>query len=395
MLHPSQMLFVGMDVHKDNHAAVAADCFGQVYLEKEMANTYQDFQKLVHSIRAIAQVKRLKPVFGLEDSYGNGHQLARFLFSKGLEIRVINPVLVSRERDRMTHPEKSDLQDAKGVVNVLASKIGRLPYYRITEASEINKDLRALVSDRDFLVREQTRLKNQLHSLLHRSYGSCYKDLSNGPFTKKALKFWNEFPSLAALKSTKKRTEKPAWLKQLSREAMPQISEIQQRQIQRKAKRLLEIKLELKELEADLQEVYTDTKQHLETLPGCGLAIASRILAEVKDIDRFSSSAKFAKYAGLAPRANESGKRKRKFRYTRGNRRLNYTFYRIALTQISTTRGTDQARTYYQKKLAENKSKRQAIRCLKRQISDIVYSMLKEQRPYYELLSPRSLGHHN
>jgi len=64
---------MGMNIHKNNHAAVAADCFGQVYLEQEMANRYQDFQKLIHSIRAVAGSQKLKLVFSLEDSYANGY----------------------------------------------------------------------------------------------------------------------------------------------------------------------------------------------------------------------------------------------------------------------------------------------------------------------------------
>jgi len=115
-LDPRQFLIVGIDVHKDNHALVAANGFNQIFLEKEISNQYSDFQQTVNQIQLIAKQKNLKPVIALEDSYGYGEALARFFLSLGLEVKTVNPVLTRRERGYMTHPEKSDISDAKGVV---------------------------------------------------------------------------------------------------------------------------------------------------------------------------------------------------------------------------------------------------------------------------------------
>jgi len=77
-----------------------------------------------------------------------------------------------------------------------------------------------------------------------------------------------------------------------------------------------------------------------------------------------------------------SGKRKRHIKTRSGNRRLNRALYQIVLTQIS-NQGIEKARTYFQKKVDEGKSKKHALTCLKRQIINIIWSMLKEKRAYY------------
>jgi len=382
--HPSQYLYIGMDIHKDNHTAVATDCFNQTFFELEIANQIPDFKKLISKVETLTKAKGLIPVFALEDSYGNGEYLAHYLASQGFLVKEVNPVLVCRERGLMTHPEKSDLQDAKGVVRAsIREGIDRLPSYSITNVREIAKDLSCLVSDRNFAVKEQTRLKNQLHYLLNRSYCSHYQEFFQNPFTKKALRFWTDFPSLSVFKSSKKRVNKPNWIKSISPQDLSIISEVEAKQIRRKAQRLLVLQAEIKELDQEIRHIYFKTGQQLHTLPGCGLNIASRILAEIKDINRFPSANQLAKYAGLTPRANESGKRKRKIKDPRGNRKLNHAFYKIVLSQLGRA-GTPEAKTFIKRKLAEGKSKRQAIRSLKRHLCNIIYSMVKEQRAYYQ-----------
>lgn len=374
-------LFVGMDVHKDNHAAVAVNCFGATLLEQEIGNEAGDFKHLLASVQSTARTHGLSPLFGLESTTGSADLLARFLFAQGMEVRTVNPVLVKRERDYETHPEKSDLADALGVAKVLIQRIDSVPTFSITETTELARDIRALTKDRETLVSEQTRLKNQLHALLHQSYGSPYKTVFRDIFSKKALKFWREFPSAGRLKQSRKRSIcKPDWIRNGS--ALPLASATAENQIRRKAVRLLSIRDELREIEKEQVELTRQTGQRLDTLPGCGPALTAAVLSEIKDISRFANPAALAKYAGLAPRKLESGKKKRHVKTKGGNRRLNRAFYQIALTQIS-NQGIPKAKAYFQKKLGEGKSKKHALTCLKRQISDIVWSMLREKRAYY------------
>ena len=198
-IEPVSFLYVGVDVHKDQHTAVATNCFGQSLLEKEINNSEEEFAGLVKEIKAIAEARKLKPVFGLEDTSAYGQRLAQHLSRESFPVKVVSPVLVVRERKKLTHPEKSDAQDALGVAKALISEIGTLPSFSISKTNEIAKGLKDLVVDREFLVKEQTRIKNQLHRLLHKSYNSEYREKFKNPFSVKGLKYWSKHPVPADL----------------------------------------------------------------------------------------------------------------------------------------------------------------------------------------------------
>ena len=189
-----RFLYVGMDIHKDNHTAIATNCFGQNLLELVISNSEQDFDDLVARVERLSKAKNLKPIFGLEDGYGYGLRLAKYLYEKGLSVKMIAPVLVDRERRYETHPEKSDSLDALGVAKVLIQRIDRLPNYSISKNDEISKNIKELTLDREFLVKEQGRLKNQLHRLLHKAHNSEYRTKFKDPFSLKALKYWRGHP---------------------------------------------------------------------------------------------------------------------------------------------------------------------------------------------------------
>lgn len=156
----SQFLYVGMDIHKNNHTAVAVNCFGQNVLELEVANSKKDFQVLTAAVERLSKDKGLRPVFGLEDSYGSGVRIAKHLYLEGMPVKMIPPVLVDRARSRETHPEKSDSLDALQAARVLIQRIDTLPNYSISRTDEIAKEIKELSIDRDFLVKERARLKN-------------------------------------------------------------------------------------------------------------------------------------------------------------------------------------------------------------------------------------------
>lgn len=353
-----RFLYVGMDIHKDNHTAIATNCFGQNLLELEISNSEKDFNSLVSIVERLSKTENLKPVFGLEDSYGYGLRLAKHLSEKGLLVKMVAPVLVDRERQYETHPEKSDLLDALGVAKVLIQRIDRLPNYSITKTDEIAKNIKELNIDREFLVKEQSRLKNQLHRLLHKAYNSNYREKFRDPFSLKALRYWRRRPL--------PKTENSPILKN---------------QIKRKIKRLVAIREEVKEIENELKTLLSESGQKLETMNGCGVALTASVLAEIRNIERFRSPQALAKYAGLCPREKSSGKTFRHIKTKSGNRRLNMAIHRIALSQISKS-GNKRAKEYFQRKVSEGKTKSQALCCLKRRLIDIIFMMLKYKQPY-------------
>jgi hypothetical protein len=103
----------------------------------------------------------------------------------------------------------------------------------------------------------------------------------------------------------------------------------------------------------------------------------ARILAEVAGIDRFRSEARLASYAGVAPLDASSGRQQRHRLNRTGNRQLNRALYTIALTQI---RIHPPAREYFARRLAEGKTRREALRALKRQLIRTIYRVLTSSR---------------
>jgi transposase len=133
---------------------------------------------------------------------------------------------------------------------------------------------------------------------------------------------------------------------------------------------LVRLDVRLKALKAELKQAVLATGSHLMDLPGIGPAGAARILADVGDIRRFPDRNHFASWTGTAPIDASSGSQIRHRLSRAGNRRLNHVLYIAAFMQL---RHDTPGRAYYRRKLAAGKTPMEAMRCLKRRLSDAVY----------------------
>ena len=124
------------------------------------------------------------------------------------------------------------------------------------------------------------------------------------------------------------------------------------------------------ELDQQLEQRATEIAPALLELPGCAAVTAAKLLAEIGPIDRFRSDAQLARHGGVAPLEASSGRTQRHRLDRGGNRQLNAALYRIAITQ---SRYHPAARAYLERKRAEGKSRREAIRCLKRLLVRVVF----------------------
>lgn len=347
----SRCIFIGVDVHKDTHTAVGISPFGEKLFEITIGNYQEDFENLTNKVEEMKGT--LSPYFGLEDVRGYGERLAGYLYEK-YPVYHVPSTLVDRQRQNETHPEKSDSLDALGVAKVMITRIDTLPIYTISQEAKKAKQIKEISMDREYLVEERTRLKNHLHNLLHKIYNTEYADKFKDPFSQKALQHWKK--------------------------SKPNCDPFLLRSMKRKVKRLIDVHHEIldleKEMEALLDEDYT-----IQTASGCGTTIAGMIVGEIGDIARFHSPAALAKYAGCAPREYSSGKSHRHRKSRSGNRRLNCAFHRMALSQISRS-GNELAKTYFKRKISEGKSKSQALVCLRRQMVNIIWRMLKRKTVY-------------
>ena len=345
-------LFVGIDVHKDTHTAVGVSPYGEKLFEITVGNYKNDFKMLEEKVKEHTGI--LSPYIGLEDVRGYGERLAEYLYEK-YPVYHVPSILVDRQRQNATHPEKSDSLDAFGVAKVMMNSIDSLLAYTISQESEKAKQLKEISIDREDLVLERTRLKNQVHMLLYRIYNTEYQTKYKNPFTLKALKYW----------STSK----------------PKCDMFLLKTLKRKVRRMINIHYEVNELEKDMEMLLDAGGYTIQTASGCGLVVASTIIGEIGDINRFTSPGALSKYAGCSPRECSSGKKNRHRKNRGGNRKLNCAFHRMALSQISRM-GNDKAREYFKRKISEGKSKSQALVCLRRQMVNIIWMMLKHKTTY-------------
>jgi transposase len=136
---------------------------------------------------------------------------------------------------------------------------------------------------------------------------------------------------------------------------------------------LVAVDAKLKRMKAELKAAVLVRGSRLTDIHGIGPAGAARILADVGDIARFADRNRFASWTGTAPLDASSGEQNRHRLSRAGNRRMNHMIHIAAVTQI---RLNTEGRAYYRRKRTAGKKPMEAMRCLKRRISDAVYRQL-------------------
>jgi transposase len=212
------------------------------------------------------------------------------------------------------------------------------------------RELKLLVDHRDDLVAERRRCQQRLRWHLH--------ELD---------------PSLRVPLGALDRT---VWLERLRRQLARRGQTTQVWIARELLGRCRELTRSIAELDRELQERMQATAPRLLELAGCGPISGAKLVCEIGPIDRFGSDAQLARHAGVAPLDASSGKHQRHRLDRGGNRQLNCALHRIAVTQ---GRVHPPARAYLERKQSEGKSRREAIRCLKRQLARTVYTTLKTE----------------
>ena len=136
---------------------------------------------------------------------------------------------------------------------------------------------------------------------------------------------------------------------------------------------LIAVESKIKKATAELKAMVLARGSRLMDLHGVGAVVAARILADVGDVARFADRNRFASWTGTAPLDASSGEQNRHRLSRAGNRRVNHMIHIAAVTQL---RVDTDGRDYYRRKRAAGKKQKEALRCLKRRISDAIYRQL-------------------
>jgi transposase len=297
--------------------------------------------------KLIEWARELDPdrVFALEDCRHVSGALERFLIGRGERVVRVPPKLMGEARRGARSFGKSDAIDALAVARA-ALREPDLPEAHLDGPA---REIALLVDHREDLVAERTRIHNRLRWHLH--------DLDPA-LDEQASRLERSQRRVEQLRCRLARTEQTA----------------QVRVCRDLVRRLKALSRDIKALEAELEQLVGGHAGALRELPGCGTLTAAKLVAEVAGVERFSSDAKLAKLAGVAPLDASSGKQCRHRLNRKGNRQLNCALHRIAVTQ---GRVHAPARAFLARKQAEGKSRREALRCLKRHLARVVFRILR------------------
>ena len=293
--------------------------------------------------------------WAIEGAAGLGAPLITRLSADGITATDVPAKLATRVRMLSTgHGRKNDDADAVSV-GVAALTAAGLRGVAVDEAITA---LRALVEHRDDMVKSRTQTVNRLHVLLTQLLpAGASRNLSADH-------------AAQLLRTVRPRSTGPRTLRRLAAELIGEIRHLDRR---------------IATTTSEISAAVTATGSTLTELRGIGDLTAGKILARVGDITRFRSSAAFASYTGTAPIEVSSGDVVRHRLSRAGDRQLNSCLHIMAITQIQ--RDTP-GRAYYLRKRAAGKGHKEAMRCLKRRLSDLVYRHLMRDAHRQEATGP-------
>ncbi|MGH3523187.1 MAG: IS110 family transposase [Mycobacterium sp.] len=278
--------------------------------------------------------------WAIEGAAGLGAPLAGRLREDGIAVIDVPAKLARRVRLLSTgHGRKSDQADALSVGIAAWSA----PALRTVEIDEAIAALRAVTEHRDDLVRSRTQLINRLHVL---SVKLVPSGMARGLSAESAAE---------ALRRVRPRNPLGRTLRAIAVDLVAELRRLDRR---------------IADATQTLGDAVAASGTTLTELLGIGDVVAAKILARTGPITRFRSPAAFASFCGVAPIEVSSGDVVRHRLSRAGDRQLNYALHVMALAQI---RYDSPGRIYYQRKRAAGKSHKEAMRCLKRRLADVVY----------------------
>jgi transposase len=337
-------VLIGVDPHKASNTLAVLDPASRVVVaSKRFANTGSGYEELRSFADQWADHR-----WAVEGCHGAGRSLAQRLVGAGEVVFDVPAKLAARVRVySQGHGRKTDLDDAVsvGTAALLGDGIARV------HSDDALVSLRLLSDRRTELVALRTQAVCRLHRLL--------VELTPGGLARK-LGADKALRTLALL-----RPDSPVEVVRVHL-AHEHVADIQA------------IDTKIKAISRQIGELVEASGTHLTDLYGIGPVIAGRILAEVENINRFPSRHHFASYNGTAPIDASSGEQVRHRLSRAGNRRLNHALHMMAVTQLD--QPDSPGRGYYERKRLEGKTPKEALRCLKRRVSDVVYWQLVADR---------------
>jgi transposase len=332
-------VIIGIDPHKQSHTAVAISGNEDELGAKRVRATRNQLSQLLGWAEPFET-----RTWAIESAYGLGFLLSQQLVAAGETVLDVPATLVSRSRVLATgRSNKTDANDALSVA-VTALRNGGLRRVSVVD----HRDLLRLLARRNMDIGNQrSRVVSRLHSLLlELQPGGIAKEINASD----VHRFLAQVSPMSAVEQVRYDL------------AVDLLDEIEQLDVQLKASH------------TRMRDAVTVANTTVTEIYGVGPIVAAGLIGYSGDIRRFADRDHYAAYNGTAPGEFSSGGRTVHRLSRRGNRKLNHAIHMAAISQIG-HRNTE-GRAYYERRVEEGKTKREAIRALKRHISNAVYQRL-------------------
>ena len=331
-------VLIGVDPHKASHTAVAIDATETQLAQVTVRATRNQTARLLEWAAVFPERR-----WAIESAGGLGYLLAQQLVAAEEDVVDVPPMLSARVR--VLGSGKSSKNDPNDALSTAIAAL-RARSLRSVVADDHRAILR-MVADRHH---DLAALRTQAVCRLH----ACLAALVPGGFSG-VLSAARAAGMLAGVVAT--------------------TGVIAERKLQAAAllDDVVRLDAEIKAIKARARLAVEASKTSLLELYGVGPIVAALVIGHSGDITRFASRNHYASYTGTAPIEASSGPKKRHRLNPRGNRQLNHAMHIVAISQI---RNDTPGRAYYLRKIEEGKTRKEALRALKRRISDAVYRAL-------------------
>ena len=331
-------LVMGCDPHLDSITAAVVNPVGFELESVTVPNSEPGWHQVVD-----LAVRHTVGTVGIEGASGYGRRLAQTLTTAGVDVCEV-PTRVTASQRRGDGAGKTDPGDARTIARAVARGEG----HRWNDDPEL-ETIRVLSVRRDHLVEAQTADTNQLRALLTRADPTYAAGLGR-------LRSARSFRQLTTF------TIDGDHHTQIVVELIRSIAQDCLNRLER-----------IRQLETQLEDAMPPAGHALTAIPGCGIIVAAQLLAQLAGTDQFTSHAKLAAWAGTAPLDASSGRQQRHRLNPGGNRQANRAIHTIIISQ---TRHGGEAAHYINRRIAEGKTRREAIRAAKRHLTRRIWKTL-------------------
>ena len=382
------MIYVGIDIAKLNHFAVAISSDGEKLIEPfKFTNDYDGFY-LLHS--KLVSLDQGSIIIGLESTAHYGDNLVRFLLYQGYKVCVLNPIKTSSMRKNNVRKTKTDKVDTA----VIAKTLMMQDSPRFMTLRDLDYvELKELGRFRQKLVKQRTRLKIQLTSYVDQVFPELQYFFKSGLHQSSVYAVLKQAPSPNAIASmhlthlshvledashghfTKDHARE---LRVLAKKSVGINDSSLSLQITQTIEQIELLDSQLFNAELEMANIVTGLNSVLLTIPGIGAVNGGMILGEIGDVRRFSSPGKLLAFAGLDPSVYQSGnfQAKRTRMSKRGSRVLRYALVNAAHNVV---KNNATFKAYYDAKRAEGRSHYNALGHCAGKLVRVIWKMLTDE----------------